>query len=106
VVDVALFAGPIGGILAATWGGGAVMGYAFAHKTIGKRVRELRNEMQANEAGCRENIRDLTVRLREIEDRAFYGMERQAAQIRQSSPFIIDHGKIVAQSPEDEGKLP
>jgi hypothetical protein len=69
------------------WRGGRVRrwGYGFAGTTIGKRVRELRDEMEKRDAKCdakmaemkvdyMKSIGDLTSRLREIEDRAFYGM--------------------------------
>ena len=105
VVDIAQFAGPIGGILSLTWGAGAMMGYVFAEKTIGKRVADLRADMVADRAKCAEDIHDLTTRLREIEDRAYHGMERQAGQVRQSAAYILDRGQIIAQRPEDEGKL-
>jgi hypothetical protein len=91
--DVSQLAGPLGGGLAVAWGAGAAMGYGFAGKTIGKRVRELRDEMEKRGAKCdakmaemnvdyMKSIGDLTSRLREIEDRAFYGMQRQAGQVR------------------------
>ena len=100
MVDLSQFAGPIGGILAVTWGSGAVMGYTFAHKTIGKRVSELRDDMKSNEAHCREQIADLTLRLREIEDRGYHGMERQAAQVRVSSTAVLlDRGEIIQPPP-------
>jgi len=88
------FLGPLGGALAAMWGAGAMMGYAFAHKTIGKRISELREDMAADKADCDRRIDDLTHRLREIEDRAYHGMERQASQARQSAAFLIDRGEV------------
>lgn len=66
-----------------------MMGYAFAHKTIGKRVSELREEMMTRDAKCDRNIADLTQRLREIEDRSFYGMERQLGQVRESAVRVV-----------------
>jgi hypothetical protein len=81
--DFGQLTGPLGGILALSWGSGAVMGYAFASRTIGKRVDELKGD-----------IRDLTMRLREVEDRTYNGMERQLAQTRQSTAVILDRGGI------------
>jgi hypothetical protein len=89
VVDPTAFLGPLGGILAATWGAGAMMGYGFAHKTIGKRVSELRDEMREDKADCARSIADLTSRLREIEDRSFYGLTRQFDQVRASGAQVI-----------------
>lgn len=66
-----------------------MMGYAFAHKTIGKRVSELRDELREDKADCNRSIADLTNRLREIEDRSFYGLTRQFGQIRESGAQII-----------------
>lgn len=66
-----------------------MMGYAFAHKTTGKRVSELRDEMREDKADCNQRIADLTNRLREIEDRSFYGLTRQYGQLRESGVHII-----------------
>jgi hypothetical protein len=35
------------------------MGYAFAHKTIGKRISEFRDEMRGDKADCNRRIADL-----------------------------------------------
>ena len=103
--DVAQLTGPMGGLLAVAWAAGAGMGYAFNGKTVGKRVRELREEMEERDLKCDQkmaemkaeylrSIHDLTTRLREIEDRAFYGMQRQAEQVRDSTAHLIDRGVI------------
>lgn len=94
MADLSQFMGPLGGLLAGTWGAGAVMGYGFAHKTIGKRVSELRADMDKAEAKCREDIRDITNRLREIEDRSFWGIQRQNAQQHASTVHLIRDGTI------------
>lgn len=91
---MSLLAGPLGGLLAGTWGAGAVMGYSFAHRTIGKRVTELKQDVDKGEAKCREDIRDLTNRLRELEDRQFYGSQRQLAQTHDSTIHLLDRGEI------------
>ena len=105
MADLSQFAGPIGGVLAITWGAGAVMAYAFAERTIGKRVAELRADMLADRTKCASEIAALTTRLREIEDRSFHAMERQSAQKSQSAAYMIDRGKITPQRPEDEGEI-
>lgn len=81
MIDIA---GPLGGILAAAWGGGAVMGYGFSAKVISKReaelkeqIAELKFEMRDDKADCDRKIDDLTRRLREIEDRYMNHIERQ-----------------------------
>lgn len=94
MADVSQFLGPLGGLLAGTWGAGAVMGYGFAHRTIGKRVSELKKDMDKAEAKCREDIRDITNRLREIEDRSFWGVQRQKVQQHESAVHLIDRGVI------------
>ncbi len=86
--------GPIGGILAGAYGAGAVMGWGFAHKTIGKRVSELKDEMRDDKADCDRRIVDLSNRLREVEDRYMSGLERQTAQIRDSAIHVIRSGRI------------
>lgn len=106
MADLSQFAGPLGGLLAITWGGGAMMGYAFANRTNAKRITDLRADMERADVHCREQIVDLTNRLREIEDRSYHGMERQASQQRQSAAFLVERGEIKAQRPEDEAKLP
>ena len=94
MADITMLAGPLGGLLAGSWGTGAVMGYSFAAKTIGRQVRSLRADMDKSEAKCREDIRDLTARLRTVEDRAYNGLERQLGQVRESTVHLIDGGVI------------
>lgn len=105
MVDFSQYLGPIGGVLCVTWGAGAMMGYAFAERTLGKRVSDLRADMLADRAKCAAEVADLTHRLREVEDRAFNGMERQLAQSRQSAAYLLKDGQIIAQRSDDEGGL-
>lgn len=94
MADVGQFLGPLGGLLAGTWGAGAVMGYGFAHKTLGKRISELREEMREDKAECDRKVADLTNRLREIEDRSFWGVQRQRIQQSESALHLINEGVI------------
>jgi predicted phosphoribosyltransferase len=113
VSELGPFLGPLGGLLAMTWGAGAMMGYGFAHKTIGKRVGELRDDMRRSEQRCDTAIKDLVDRVREVEDRYTHGMERQLGQARQSTVAIIERGvpteseaAEAAQMMRDKGLLP
>lgn len=86
--------GAFGGLFAAAWGAGAVSGYAFAARTIGRQVAQLRIDMAADKADCNLRITDLTNRLRTVEDRGYNGMSRQAEQVRDSTTHLIDRGVI------------
>lgn len=94
MADLSQFMGPLGGLLAGTWGAGAVMGYGFAHKTLSKRISELKDDLRADKADCDRKIADLTTRLREIEDRSFWGVQRQNAQQHASTVHLIRDGTI------------
>lgn len=86
--------GPIGGILAGAYGAGAIMGYGFAAKTIGKQLKQVREDMREDKDDCDRRIHDLTERLRTVEDRSFNSLDRQASQIRESAIHVIRGGKI------------
>lgn len=88
------FTGPIGGILAAAYGAGAVSGWTFAHKIVGKQIRMLRDDMAEDKADCDKRIADLTNRLRVVEDRGYQGLERQLGQVHNSALHIIRNGRI------------
>lgn len=87
--------GPLGGIIAAAYGAGAVMGFGFAHKTVGKRVAELKEDMRLDKLDCDTRITDLTRRMREVEDRYLNGMERQLVQSRESTVRVLRDGDII-----------
>ncbi len=101
VADLSQFLGPLGGLLAGTWGGGAVMGYTFAHRTLSKRISEMKDEMREDKADCDRRINDITTRLREVENRSFWGVRHQSDQQRESAIHLIDKGII---TPVGDGK--
>jgi hypothetical protein len=70
--DTAQLIGPLGGALAAAFGGGAVAGYGFCVKTIlnlsNKRIETLEDEVRQEKAECKAAMATLTQRQRELED--------------------------------------
>lgn len=59
--------GPLGGVLASTWGVGAVAGYLFAQFTIGKRVNELEKASRDERDECNRQLERQSDRITELE---------------------------------------
>ena len=95
-------------MLALAFGGGAAAGWGFCQKTVlalsGKATdkliafmeverererSELSEERERERRECTERIDALEARLKEVENRYMNGMERQLAQIRQSTVAVI-----------------
>lgn len=67
-----LISGPIGGVMALTFGAGCVSGYGFAIRTAYRAVKDRLNVVEANaredQFRCDAAIQALTSRQRELED--------------------------------------
>ena len=69
------FLGPMGGALAVAFGLGWLAGYAHAAKTSVKegkeRIVELKKELADEKAAREKDVKDLTDRIRSLEDQRF-----------------------------------
>jgi hypothetical protein len=76
--DAAQLAGPLGGLLSATFGAGCVAGWTFAMKLMNARIQSMKTE-----------IVDLKGQVNKLNDFMLRGMERQLSQVRESSLRVI-----------------
>lgn len=84
------FIGPIGGLLCIAFAMGGAAGWGFAVKLLSARITDLKADILRERMECHTALADHANRIRELEDRAYHGQERQLAQVRQSTVTVID----------------
>jgi hypothetical protein len=103
--DVAQLAGPIGGLIAMGYAAGSISGWTFCLRTMYKilktqcdkdetkwkeREEQLLDRIEAQERKSEQDSKQIAI----LQDRLLHGMERQAAQIRDSSVHLLGRDKI------------
>lgn len=83
------FIGPLGGLLSVAFGMGCVAGWGFAMKLMNGRIRDLKADVLRERDECHRRVGDLETQVRALNDFMLHGMERQLAQVRESSVRII-----------------
>ena len=89
VLEFDQFLGPLGGLLSVAFAMGCIAGWGFAMKLMKSRIDDLKADMAREREECREDISELKAQIKTLNDFMLHGMERQLAQVRQSSVAII-----------------
>lgn len=97
--DPSLLTGPLGGLLAIAYAAGAVSGYTFCLRTI---YKLLKAQAEKDEATAKQRIEHLELEAKIASERLIHGMERQQAQVRDSTIRLVHRGRIKDAAFEEE----
>lgn len=89
MLEPSQFIGPLGGVLCVAFAMGCVAGWGFAMKLMKGRIDDLKADMVRERDECRDEISELKVQVKTLNDFMLHGMERQLAQVRESSVQLI-----------------
>lgn len=89
MLELNQFIGPLGGLLSVAFGMGCIAGWGFAMKLMNGRIRDLKTDVEREREDCHRRVEDLETQVRKLNDFMLHGMERQLAQVRESSLRII-----------------
>lgn len=100
VGDVAFSAssllGPTGGLIGLAFAAGATAGWSFAVRTVlkltNKQFEDLKEESKRERDQCNQRLDHLANQLNDLRERYTMGLERQAAQIRESGYRVLHGG--------------
>jgi phosphoenolpyruvate-protein kinase (PTS system EI component) len=97
-MDINSLSGPFGGLIAMAYAMGAASGYAFCLRTMYKILKEQaakdETAWQKRIENLEHQLADAQDQIRVLQERLMGGMERQAAQVRESSLHILSRGKL------------